>query len=540
NFRDVMNALGMRADPEPLGSECSGRIVAVGPGVTGFEPGDDVVAIAPGGFASFAVARAALTARRPAALDPAAAAGVPIAYLTAHYALNHVARLAAGERVLIHAAAGGVGMAAVQLALRAGAEVFATAGSPEKREFLRRLGVAHVMDSRTLDFAEQVLEATGGRGVDVVLNSLAGEFIPRSLAALAEEGRFLEIGKRGIWTAEQVAEVKPRARYEVIDLSPALVEDPDSLGPMFREIVAAVDAGELPALPVTSFPAEGVSDAFRYMAQARHIGKVIVAREGDAARGGDTGRPAPDRAAVRADATYLVVGGTAGLGLETARWLVERGARHLVLMARREPSADARDAIRAMEERGARVLVVQGDVSRADDVRRVRDGIRASMPPLRGIVQSAGVLGDRALLRQDWDAFARVLAPKVDGSWHLHCLTANEDLDFFVLYSSIAALMGPPGQAAHAAANAFLDALAHHRRAAGRPALSIGWGIWTEIGSAAVRGVAEREAGKGVGAISPAEGLRALEAVMCGDAPQVAVMPMDWRRFLADDAPLWL
>src|SRR5690606_6724097 len=204
NFRDVMNALGMRADPEPLGSECSGRIVAVGPGVTGFEPGDDVVAIAPGGFASFAVARAALTARRPASLDPAAAAGVPIAYLTAHYALNHVARIAAGERILIHAAAGGVGLAAVRLAQRAGAEVFATAGSPERRGLLRRLGVVHVMDSRTLDFAGQVLEATGGRGVDVVLSSLAGEFIPRSVEALAEDGRFLEIGKRGIWTAEQV------------------------------------------------------------------------------------------------------------------------------------------------------------------------------------------------------------------------------------------------------------------------------------------------------------------------------------------------
>src|SRR5690606_26018619 len=239
-------------------------------------------------------------------------------------------------------------------------------------------------------------------------------------------------------------------------------------------------------------------------------------------------------------ATYLIVGGTAGLGLETARWLIERGARNLVLMARREPSADARSVIQAMEEQGARVLVVQGDVSRADDVRRVLDAIRASMPPLRGIIQSAGVLEDRALLRQDWDSFARVLAPKVDGSWHLHCLTADEDLDFFVLYSSVAALMGPAGQGAHAAANAFLDALAHHRRAAGRPALSIGWGVWTEIGSAAARGVAEREAGKGVGAISPAEGLRALETVMRGDAPQVAVMPMDWRRFLADHAPLWL
>src|SRR5690606_22728155 len=273
--------------------------------------------------------------------------------LTTYHALYELAGLREGERVLIHAAAGGVGMAAVQLALRAGAEVFATAGSPEKREFLRRLGVAHVMDSRTLDFAEQVLEATGGRGVDVVLNSLAGEFIPRSLAALAEEGRFLEIGKRGIWTAEQVAEVKPRARYEVIDLGAYAQARPSAIRGMFERLLPWFEDATLRPLPTRVFDAVEAAGAFRYMAQAKHIGKIVVRQLHGA--GGPPFDP---------DAAYLITGGGGGLGLEVGRWLVKRGARCVVLTGRSAPSATVAGAIRELEDAGARVEFVRADITR--------------------------------------------------------------------------------------------------------------------------------------------------------------------------------
>jgi len=535
NFRDVMNALRMRTDPEPLGGECAGRVVAVGEGVRHVAVGDEVVALTSGGFATYVIARAELTARIPAGLSHAEAAGVVIAYLTAYHALHELAGLKAGEKVLIHAAAGGVGLAAVHLARRAGAEIFATAGSPEKREYLRGLGVRHVMDSRTLDFAGQVLKATGGRGVDVVLNSLAGEFIPKSVAVLAEGGRFLEIGKRGILTPEEFAALKPGSQYYPIDLSGRLLHDPAGLEPLFRELMALVEAGEVPALPVTEFPAGRVADAFRYMAQARHIGKVVVTRE--VADGGDAGG-----VRIRGDGTYLIVGGLSGLGLLTARWLVDRGARHLVLAGRRAPSGEAEAEIRAMEAVGARIRVMQCDVGSADDVRRAVAAIRAEMPPLRGVIQSAGVLEDRALLLQDWDAFTRVLRPKVDGSWYLHTATAEDPLDFFVMYASIAGLLGSAGQANHAAANAFQDALAHHRRAMGLPALSIDWGVWATIGAAAERGVGQRVAAQGLGEIPPEEGLRALETLLRDGTAQAAVMPIDWSRFLegASTVPPWL
>ncbi|HEV2132385.1 MAG TPA: zinc-binding dehydrogenase, partial [Longimicrobiaceae bacterium] len=323
NFRDVMNALAMREDRDPLGGECSGRIVAVGEDVEGFEPGDEVVAIATGGFGTYVTVSADLVLRTPPSLGLAEAAGQPLAFLTAHYCLNHLARLAAGERILIHAAAGGVGLAAVRLAQKAGAEIFATAGSEEKHEYLRSLGIRHVYDSRSLCFVDGVLQATDGRGVDVVLNSLAGEFIPRSLDSLAEDGRFLEIGKRDIWTAAQVAQRKPGVHYHVVDLASRLHAAPASVAPILREAMEGVMSGAVEPLPVTTFPGERVADAFRYMAQAKHIGKVVVVQ--DAVAQMPAGTVAP-----RADASYLVTGGLAGLGLLSARWLAERGAGTVV------------------------------------------------------------------------------------------------------------------------------------------------------------------------------------------------------------------
>jgi NADPH:quinone reductase-like Zn-dependent oxidoreductase len=277
NFRDVLLALGMYPGANlPLGAECAGTINEIGTAVSEFKVGDRVFGFAPESLASEVTAPAAFIAPLPDAIDAKDAAGVPVAFLTAHYGLNRLAKLRRGQRVLIHAAAGGVGLAAVQLAQRQGAEIFATAGSPEKRELLHSLGVAHVMDSRSLAFADQVLNLTAGKGVDVVLNSLAGEFISESMRALADGGCFLELGKRDIWTPETVKELRPDIRYYAYDLGAEVQSDRGLLRPMLDEILASFSDGSLRPLPVTEFPFAELREAMRFMAQARHVGKIVL------------------------------------------------------------------------------------------------------------------------------------------------------------------------------------------------------------------------------------------------------------------------
>jgi NADPH:quinone reductase-like Zn-dependent oxidoreductase/acyl carrier protein/NADP-dependent 3-hydroxy acid dehydrogenase YdfG len=517
NFRDVLNALGMYpGDPGPLGSECAGRIVAVGPDVTSVRVGDRVVAVAPaGGFSSWVTVPAPLVARVPEGLELEEAATIPIAFLTAHYALERLAKLTRGDRVLIHAAAGGVGLAAVQLAQRAGAEVYATAGSAEKHAFLAALGVRHVFSSRSLAFAEQVMARTGGRGVDVVLNSLAGDFIPRSLDVLARGGRFLEIGKTGIWDEARVAAVRDDVWYRAVYLGDVCRDDPELVGVMLRELLEAAAAGELTALPGRTFPVGAAAEAFRHMAQARHIGKVLLAF------------PQLSGAAVHADATYLVTGGLGALGLEVARWLADRGGRHLVLLGRREPTPVAAAAIAALGAGGVDVAVVGADVARPDEVGAALAPVLASRPPLRGVVHAAGVLDDGILLEQRWERCAGVLAPKALGAWTLDTLTRGAALDFFVMFSSAAGVLGSAGQGPYAAANAFLDGLARYRRAHGRTAVSVDWGPWAGAGMAATVGARDRQRWReqGIEAIAPAAALELLGELIADDVAHVAVLP---------------
>ncbi len=533
NFRDVLSAMGMYpGDAGPLGGECAGRVSAVGEGVSAFAVGDEVIAIAPGSLGSFVVAPQEKVFLKPSRLTFVEAATVISAFMTATYTLHHLAGMRHGERVLIHAAAGGVGMAAVQLARRAGAEIFATAGSPEKRALLRSLGVHHVMNSRTLEFADEIRRITGGQGVDIVLNSLADEFIPHSLSVLAEDGRFLEIGKRGIWTAGQVAELYPRATYHVIDLVAKMEDEPALIQGLNRQIIDLVEAGELTPLPHQVFPLEAAASAFRTMAQAKHVGKIVITHP---SAGGEP-------TLIHAGATYLITGGLTGLGLLAAQRLVAEGARHLVLLGRRAPSETARIAIQAMEQAGATVVAFQADVADEARLKQLLADIENTMPTLRGVIHSAGVLDDGALLQQNWSRFQTVFAPKVTGGYLLHALTRQMPLDFFILFSSASAVLGSPGQSNHAAANAFLDALAHYRRGQGLPALSINWGVWGQIGAAAERSVGERVSARGIGAIDPEEGWQALWHLMqlsarTADAPaQVGVFPVDWAKFLAPGA----
>ena len=524
NFKDVLNALGMYpGDAGPLGNECSGTVVAVGDGVTTVRVGDEVVALAPRTFARHVTTRAELVVGKPPAVGFEEAATLPVAFVTAHYALSHVVRLAPGDTVLIHSAAGGVGLAALQVARLRGAEVFATAGTPEKRGYLQSLGVRHVMDSRSAAFATAVMEATGGRGVDVVLNSLAGELASASLGVLAPGGRFLEIGKAAVLTEREQATLGGGRRYFAIDVGETARDEPALVGAMLAELMAEVAAGRLSPLPLRTFALSDVSAAFRYMARGRHIGKIVVVVHPAGSRGTVQFRP---------DASYLLTGGLGGLGLLVARWMVERGARHLVLVGRRPPSDGARESIAALEKRGAHIAVVQGDVSREADIERILAAIAAAGPPLRGILHGAGALDDGVIVQQTWERFATVFEAKVDGAWLLHDRTHTLPLDFFVLFSSIASMLGSAGQMNHAGANAFMDALAHHRRAAGLPALSINWGPWAEVGAAADRNVIARLRSQGIAPISPPAGLEALERLMLEAAVQVGVVNVDWPKYV--------
>ncbi|MFZ4764594.1 MAG: SDR family NAD(P)-dependent oxidoreductase, partial [Roseimicrobium sp.] len=536
NFRDTMKALGIYPteadDAHVLGDECAGRVTAVGPDVTALRPGDEVLAIAAGCFASHVTTHAPFVVRKPAELSFEEAVTIPIPFLTAWYALHHLARLAPGERVLIHAATGGVGLAAVQIAQLAGAEVFATAGSVEKRDFLRALGVKHVMDSRTLKFADEVMDITHGEGVDIVLNSLAGEAIPRSLATLRGYGRFLEIGKRDIYQNSRLG-LRPfrnNLSYFAIDLARTMQDRTALVGSIFAELIQLFNEGELRPLPLRVFPMAEAVNAFRCMAQARHVGKVVLSLE-------DRHVPVRTVAAegdvqLVENATYLVTGGLGGFGLELSKWLVRNGARHLALVGRSGANSDeARQAVSDLENAGARVLVAQADVSQEGDVARVLADVAASMPPLRGVFHAAMVLDDGLLLQQTAERFAKVMEPKVSGAWNLHLQTKHLPLDYFVLVSSISAAIGNPGQSNYVSANMFLDMLARHRRALGLPALTVAWGALAGAGYVARNAkVQEHLSRMGMAGISPAEALDMLGALLRNGVNEMIVARVDWRQ----------
>ena len=536
NFRDVLTALGMMqqytqhlyesADQVVFGGECAGVVVAVGANVEHLQVGDEVVsALAMGCLANYVTIRADLLLLKPQNLSFEAAATLPIAFLTAHYGLNHLAQLQSGEQVLIHSAAGGVGQAAVQLAQFRGAKIFATA-SPPKWKFLQQQGIEQIMNSRTLEFAEQVKTATEGRGVDVVLNSFNGEYIAQSFEALARGGQFIEIGKINIWSQSKAQEHRPDAKYDVFDLVEMVREQPELLAQLWRELGTEFETGQLQPLPHQVFELGQVQEAFRYLQQAKQIGKVVIAIP-----------PLKEekKVEIQAEGSYLVTGGLGALGLEVSKWLVDKGARHLVLMGRRSPSAEAQTAISQLEELGVKVSVQLADVSSAQELSQMIETIAAELPRLRGVIHAAGVLDDGVLQNMSWQQFTKVMAPKVQGTWHLHQLTLDLPLDFFVCFSSIASLLGNPGQGNYAAANGFMDALAHYRRGMGLPGLSINWGAWASAGMAARLDSLnqQRLQSSGMIAIKPEQGMMALGSLLSESQSQVGVFPINWSKFVS-------
>jgi len=539
NFLDVMKTMGMYPGlpegPPPLGSECAGTIVSIGEGVNDLEVGQPVIAcFADNSFGSHVTLSATLVIPVPETMSLTEAATLPVVFATAWHALYHIGRLQKGERILIHSATGGIGLAAVQLARRVGAEIFATAGNEEKRNYLRELGIQHVSDSRSLAFAEEVMAATDGEGVDVVLNSLAGEAVEKGLSVLAEDGRFLELGKRDIYADRPLGleHFRKRLLYAAIDLAGLAENRPERFRALLTEVMDAFSSGELEPLPVQTFPVSNAKEAFATMSRARHTGKLALRLKDPEAK---VSVPPAEVDLLRHDGTYLITGGLGGLGLTIARWMVEeKGVRNLVLVGRRGAATkEQHQAVEALESSGSRVLVGCADVADPEQLRLVMEKANDRLPPLRGIIHSAGLLQDGLMLQQDLEQFRRVFAPKVDGAWNLYELTRGAKLDFFVLYSSVVSLLGSPGQSNYAAANAFLDTLADHLCSQGSPALSINWGPFSDVGLAATRDDrGARLANRGLGSLSPEQGIEILGRLLGSDAVRVAATDFDAQQWV--------
>jgi NADPH:quinone reductase-like Zn-dependent oxidoreductase/short-subunit dehydrogenase/acyl carrier protein len=517
NFRDVLNVLGLYpGDPGPIGGDFAGIVTQLGSGVTGLEVGQRVYGFMQGAFSSRFNVPAQLLAPIPDGVSAVEAATVPAAALTARLAFDW-AQLQPGDRVLIHAASGGVGLAAIQMAQQHGATVFATA-STYKRATLRKMGVKYVYDSRTTDFADQILSDTDGAGVDVVLNSLTNEgFIDATVRATARNGRFAEIAKRDIWTHAQMAEARPDIAYEIVALDTVTISEPERIRGLLTEVSSGLAKGEWTPLPAEIYPLTEARAAFRRMQQARHIGKIVL--------------QIPNPLQPRADRSYLITGGLGAIGLHTASHLAQLGAGDIVLTSRRAPDADAQRVIEEITERyKCRIHVFAADVGDESEVAKLLDRIRAELPPLAGVAHLAGVLDDALLSQQSLERFRTTLAPKAFGACHLDRLTKDDDLEFFIVSSSVSSLFGSPGQANYATANALLDGLVAQRRARGLPATGVNFGPWAEGGMASSEAARANLGAQGLLSLEPSAALGALAEVVANGTGQATVIKANWQR----------
>ncbi len=495
NFRDVMLTLGLLPDDAvengfagpTLGLEFSGIVTRLGSNVTKLKVGDAVVGFAPSCFASHVITDADVVAPMPAHWHYEDAASVPTVFFTAYYALKHLANIQAGETLLIHGAAGGVGLAAIQVAKHLGVKIFATAGSDEKREFLRLQGIEHIFDSRSLNFATQIHNITCGQGVDVVLNSLAGEAMRRSVALLRPFGRFVELGKRDFVenTPIHLRPFKDNISYFAFDADQMLTAKPALSKQVFQDIMQLFAQDTFHMLPVRPFTADSTLEAFRAMQQAQHIGKIVISlrkppKQRQSLRIDDTTQPC-----WQGHGTWLVTGGLEGFGLATAQWLTKHGVTDLVLVSRRGMNTpQAQNIIDDFKNNGVTVQIMACDVTSTGDVHELIHACKNMSPPVSGIVHSAALYQDAFLPELDQDSIAKVIAPKLLGAWNLHeaSLAANLSLDYFVLFSSISTTLGNMGQANYVAANAGLESLAYLRHTLGLKATCIAWGPIGDVG----------------------------------------------------------
>lgn len=542
NFRDVMWAMGLLPEEAlangfsgpTMGLEASGVVTAVGTNVTHVAPGDAVVGFAPACFGTVITTKAEAVAKMPVGLTFAEAASVPVVFFTSWYAISYLGRARRGESILIHGAAGGAGLAAIQIANLLGLEVYATAGSETKRALLRRLGVKHIYNSRSLAFADEIRRDTNGRGVDLVLNSLAGAAAEKSLGLLAPFGRFLELGKRDFY-ADSPMFLRPFRRnlsYFGIDVDQMLVDCPKLAGELFVEVLKHFENGDFRPLPMTLFAHDRVQEAFQMMQQSLHIGKIVVTYENNAeashiASGGN----------VAVNGTVVITGGLGGLGRRVAERMINRGAKALVLLSRSGAATDeAKAFVKRLEDTGVTVKTPALDITAGETATYLKamDDVLADLPPVCGVVHAAGVLADAAFANLTNESCDKVWRPKVTGAERLADYLTLRGLkpEFFVMFSSATVLLGNPGQANYVAANMALEALADKLRIKGMPAYVIGWGPVGDVGMLLANPQARRllENTLGTPALASDDVLNAMETVISFREPSSHFFAIDWSR----------
>jgi len=514
NFADVLVAFGRYPSFDgllpQLGTDFAGVVTAVGPDVVDHRVGDHIGGMSSDGcWGSFVTCDARLATTLPPGLTDAQAAAVTTAHATAWYGLTDLARIKSGDKVLIHSATGGVGQAAIAIARAAGTEIFATAGSRQRRELLRDMGIEHVYDSRSIEFAEQIRQDTDGYGVDVVLNSLTGPAQGAGINLLSFGGRFVEIGKRDIYgdTRMGLFPFRRNLTFYAVDLGLMSVTHPGQMRELLTTVYRLTADGTLPMPESTHYPLAEAATAIRVMSAAEHTGKLILDIP-------HTGRSSvvlpPEQVEVfRPDGSYIITGGLGGLGLFLAEKMSAAGAGRIVLSSRSQPTQKVLETIELVRATGSDIVVECGDIAQPDTAERLVAAATASGLPLHGVLHAAAVVEDATLTNITDELIDRDWAPKVHGAWNLHQATAGQPLDWFCSFSSAAALLGSPGQGAYAAANSWLDAFTHWRRAQGLPATAIAWGAWAEIG----RGAGLAESGDTV-MIAPDEGAYAFEALL--------------------------
>jgi acyl transferase domain-containing protein/short-subunit dehydrogenase/acyl carrier protein len=543
NQKDVLKVRRMLTEAElkgtyyqnKLGMEAAGTVVGVGEGISELAVGDAIVVCVLDSFRNQLKLRIndGFWVSKPKHLSFEQCVGMPIAFATAYYALHQVAGITTGERVLIHGATDSVGLAVIQIAQWLGAIVYATCGNDEEQAYLHMLGVEKVFYSGSVELADKIIGISDSEGVDIILNTLPLEVAERSFSLLAPFGRFIQIGGHNAAANNRSPMLSSNKNFvfAAVDIDRIMAQRPELFRKLLAEVWERFEAGDFTPLPVQVFPVTEVAKAFRCVEESGVIGKAVVSLRANQEL--PLIPMAPERITFKADASYLITGGFGGLGREVAQWMVAQGARNLVLVGRHGAgSEEGQDFVRMLERGGAKVLALAADVAREADVERLMGEVDQAMPPLKGLFHAAGILDDAALKDLDGERFHRVMRPKALGAWNLHRRTMDTPLDYFVLFSSISVQIGNIGQGAYVAANAFLDSLAHYRRARGLPAISINWGAIGQVGMVARDNQVEKYL-RSVGSnlLTPAQAVYMLGKVLEWNPVQISIADVDVKRW---------